>query len=450
MTARTTDSVRSALDRLAGEGPLGIACSGGGDSIALLIIASDWARAAGRALHVLTVDHRLRAGSADEVGLVAATANRLGWPCQVLTWHEARPGAGLQARARTARHRLLARACRERGLTKLALAHTRDDQSETVWLRLAAGGSWRSAAAMSERAPSPAWPDGRDLELLRPCLDVARADLRDVLIEAEVGWVEDPSNEDEHYARIRARNDLNALRDAAFETDRLATLASLLGPIYAAERRAAHARARATVSVQDWGGAKVRPEVWTRTCPAVRLTLLDALVAAVSGEAQSPARGRLQSLDNAILSAAPATGCGVQVLAGSGGATWLIRDRGAVLGRVDQSRPDLWTHEHDGSRVFDGRFQIAPDARKLEWGILGEAYEGLPSRAMLSAVPGAARASLLAARDAGQVVMIAGLGPVGGGEVTDVPTARSLIAHRFCRRLLPQPAVRWFDEPEKA
>ena len=450
MTARAIESVRSALDRLTGEGPLGIACSGGGDSLALLIIASGWARAGGRSLHVLTVDHRLRMGSANEAALVAETAGRLGWPCHVLTWDGARPGGGLQARARAARHRLLAQTCREHGLTGLALAHTRDDLSETVWLRLAAGGSWRSAAAMPERAPSPAWPEGRDLELVRPCLGVTRLELREVLAEAGDRWIDDPSNEDDRYARIRARRSLGALRDAGFEVNRIAALADRLRPIHAAERRAAQEIASTSISLKDWGGARIDPDAWSRIRPAVRLTLLEALVAAVSGQAQHASRGRLQALDTGILTAVPVTGCGAQLLTGSGGLAWLIRDRGAVLGRVDHQRPDPWTHESDGSRVFDGRFEIAPDARKLDWEILGEAYDGLPSRAMLDTVPGAARAGLLVARRAGQVLTIAGLGQVASGGATDAPAVRSLLAHRFCRRLLPQPAGRWFDEPEMA
>lgn len=450
MTARAIESVRSALDRLAGEGPLGIACSGGGDSLALLVIASDWARASGRTLHVLTVDHGLRTTSADEAAFVANTAGRLGWPCAILDWNNPRAGGGVQARARAARHRLLAKACREQGLTGLALAHTRDDQSETVWLRLAAGGSWRSAAAMFERAPSPAWPEGRDLDLLRPCLDVTGAELRDVLTEAGFSWVNDPSNEDRRYARIRARTDLCLLGDAGFEADRLAALAGQLQSVRIAERRVAWELAGHSVTFHDWGGATIGREAWSRMARAVRLTVLDALVTAVSGEAVSPPRGRLEAVDVAIPAGDPATGCGVQLLAGAGDAAWLIRDRGAVMGRVDHASPDPWVDEGDGSRVFDGRFEIAPDARKLDWGILGETYDGLPSRAILDSVPGAARAGLLVARDAGQVVKIAGLGQSENGAAPEERIVRPLIAHRFCRRLLSQPAVRWFDEPELA
>lgn len=450
MVARAVQTVRSALGRLAGEGPLGIACSGGGDSLALLVIASDWARANGRSLQVLTVDHGLRKSSADEANHVAAMADRLGWPCTCLTWDDARPGAGLQARARDARHRLLARACRDLGLTELALAHTRDDQSETVWLRLAAGGSWRSAAVMSDWAPSPVWPDGRDLDLLRPCLDVTRAELRRVLSDAGIDWVDDPSNEDDRYARVRARGDLGLLSEAGFQPDRFAELGALLRPVHAAERRAAWHCGQAALVVHAWGGVSIDRAAWSRIVPAVRLTLLDALVMAVSGQSESPSRGRLVPLDAAILASTSVTGCGVQVLAGTAGTVWLIRDRGAVLGRVDHDGIDPWTDQSDVCRVFDGRFEIATSARKLEWAVLGETYDGLTSRAILDAVPGAARAGLLVAREAGQVVVLAGLGPVADSLTAEAAHARSLVAHRFCRRLLPQPAVRWFDEPEMA
>ncbi|WP_323761739.1 tRNA lysidine(34) synthetase TilS [Maricaulis sp.] len=455
MTARAVDTVRSALDRIAGQGPLGIACSGGGDSLALLVMASEWARDSGRDLHVLTVDHCLRSTSGDEAKLVARMASRLGWPCSILYWDDARVGGGLQSRARSARHRLLAKACRENGLTGLALGHTRDDQSETLWLRLAAGGSWRSAAAMGERTPSPAWPEGRDLELLRPCLGVTRSELRDVLRGAGVDWVDDPSNKDDRFARIRARSDLERLRQAGFDTDRFAALADQLGPIQAVERQTAWRCGQTAVTLHDWGGASLDGCAWSGIAPAARLTILDALVTAVSGQPASPSRGRLEPLDAAILAVGPLTGCGVRLWAGSGGTIWLVRDRGAVLGRVDHHASDPWTGEADGTRIFDGRFEISAGARNLDWGILGETYDGLSSRAILKSVPGVARAGLLVARDAGQVVMVAGMGPVSTGlpktgGATDRPIARSLIAHRYCRRLLSQKAVGWFDEPEMA
>ena len=448
------DTVFAALDELAGDGRIGIACSGGGDSLALLFLASDWARQNGRSLHVLTVDHRLREESRAEAELVASVARRLGWECDVLHWDTARPGHGLQARARAARHVLLARACRQHDLPVLLMAHTRDDQAETVALRLAAGGSWRSATGMSCQAPSPAWPEGRDLVLLRPCLDVSRADLRDVLVRRGAPWVEDPSNADRHYARIRMRDRLMVLGEAGFSPHRIAALADALGPIQRAERQSAWLAARTCLVLKDWGGAEIDCAAWARLVPAVRLTLLEALVSAVSGQALSPSRARLEPLDAALLAGRPLSGCGVGLMGRAEARMIMVRDRGALLGRVDHPAPEPWRVEADGVRVFDGRFEIAADASELEWSVMGDTYEGLQMRAILDAVPGAARPGLLVARREGRIVLIAGLDAeleTGNNEsVTAARLVRPLVAHRFCRRLLPQTAGRWFDAWEAA
>lgn len=452
MSAPAIDIVASALDRLAGEGPLGLACSGGGDSLALLLIASRWARQSGRPLHILTVDHCLRPESTGEARFVAETAARHGWPCDILRWDDARGGSGLQARARAARHRLLASAARRHRLSAVMLAHTRDDQDETVCMRLAAGGSWRSAAAMAERAPSPAWPEGREVMLVRPCLAVSRADLRASLEADGAAWIEDPSNQDAHYARIRTRQTLAQLNDRGFDTGRFAALATDLRAMLDAERLAAWQAARTCLRLHPWGAIDLAPDRWSRLPPVLRLTLLEAAVMAVSGQPASPSRARLIPLDGAILAGRPASGCGVLVRPGA--RVWLIRDGGAVSGRVDREPPSPWIEEEAGTAVFDGRFVIDGRARELEWRLLGDTYEGLTDRAILDAVPGPARSGLLVGRDAGSVVVIAGLGnPVsaeGGVAVGGAIEVRSLIEHRFCRRLLPHGAARWFDETERA
>ncbi|RKQ94187.1 tRNA lysidine(34) synthetase TilS [Maricaulis maris] len=451
MSAAAVDIVGTALDRLGGDGVLGLACSGGGDSLALLLIASDWADRNGRRLHVFTVDHRLRPEAAVEAQEVSRIAAELGWPCDILPWQEARAGAGIQARARKARHRLLANACQTHGIDRLMLAHTRDDQSETVWLRLAAGGSWRSAAAMAETAPSPVWPEGRDLTLIRPCLCIDRADLRQILATAGRRWVDDPSNEDCRYARIRTRGTLCQLGEAGFETARFAALATTLQALIQAERAAAWRAAGTCVGIEAWGGARIDRATWSALTPAIRFCMLDALVMAVSGEEQNPTRSRLEPIDAALCDGRPVSGCGVRLLEERDGAVWMVRDAGAVLGRVDRPVPEPWceTAASSGGRqstwIFDGRFELANRQRKLDWRLLGEAYQGVSDRAILDPVPGPARSGLLVGERNGEVVEIAGFAAADGSA-----TMRSLLAHRFCRRLLPHPAARWFDEPNAA
>jgi tRNA(Ile)-lysidine synthase len=186
--------------------PVALALSGGGDSLALLLAAADWAARADRRLIVLTVDHRLRPESAAWTEACAARAERLGLAFRGLAWSGDKPAAGLPAAARAARHALLADAAREAGARVILLGHTADDVLEARLMR--ASGS--TTPEPREWSPSPAWPQGRGIFLLRPLLGVRRADIRAWLAARGERWIDDPGNEDAAYARPRARQALAA------------------------------------------------------------------------------------------------------------------------------------------------------------------------------------------------------------------------------------------------
>jgi len=152
-------------------------------------------------LVILTVDHGLQVDSAGWTLACAAIAERLGRPFRALAWTGEKPQAGLPAAARHARHRLLADAAREAGARVILLGHTADDLTEAAAMR-AEGATIPDPRAWS---PSPVWPEGRRLFLLRPLLSARRADLRDWLVASGESWIEDPANADPRYARSRAR-----------------------------------------------------------------------------------------------------------------------------------------------------------------------------------------------------------------------------------------------------
>lgn len=181
--------------------PLTVGLSGGGDSLALTLIADAWARAAGRDLVILTVDHGLQSDSAAWTRACATTAERLGRPFRALAWTGDKPASGLPAAARLARHRLLADAARQTGARVILLAHTADDIGEAAAMR-AAGATTPDPRAWS---PSPVWPEGRGLFLLRPLLSARRGELRGWLMARGESWIEDPANADPRFARSRAR-----------------------------------------------------------------------------------------------------------------------------------------------------------------------------------------------------------------------------------------------------
>ncbi|MBA4492336.1 tRNA lysidine(34) synthetase TilS [Paracoccus sp. S1E-3] len=196
----------AALDVLAGDARgLGIALSGGGDSVALMHLTVEWAAARGWALAAATVDHGLRPESAAEAAAAGAAAARLGLPHQVLRWQAADAPGNLMANARQARLDLLAEWAQRLGLDAVALGHTRDDIAETLLMRLARGAGIDGLAAMAARRTD------RGMIWLRPLLGIGRVELRDYLRGLRVSWIDDPSNDSDRFERVRARQAIAAL-----------------------------------------------------------------------------------------------------------------------------------------------------------------------------------------------------------------------------------------------
>lgn len=199
--------------RLDGDGPVGVAVSGGGDSVALLYALAAWGK---RPLEVFCVDHGLNPLSAQWTQSVADHAARVGAGFTALHWQGDKPATGLAAAARLARHRLLAEAARGKGVSVLCLAHTADDIAEAEAMR--AQGS--NVGAPRGWSPSPVWPEGRDIFLYRPLLDVRREALRDYLRGIGADWIEDPANESPQSLRARTRRALRGQAGAGGAPER--------------------------------------------------------------------------------------------------------------------------------------------------------------------------------------------------------------------------------------
>ena len=183
-------------------GPIGLAVSGGSDSRALLHLACHWASAHGRTLRVLTVDHRLRPEAAAEAHDVAALCQSLGLAHQTLAWEAP---VARQSAARRARHALLASALRAAGGQLLLTGHTATDQAETVLMRARQGSGWYGLAGMRALSLSPVWPEGEGVWIARPLLGETRETLRDWLEREGEAWIDDPSNINPAFERVRVR-----------------------------------------------------------------------------------------------------------------------------------------------------------------------------------------------------------------------------------------------------
>jgi len=181
------------------EAKLGLAVSGGPDSVALLLLA---AAARPGKIEAATVDHGLRKESAKEAKAVAQLCEKLGVPHQILTleWDE-KPETGIQQKARAKRYKALGDWARERGLNALVTAHHADDQAETFMMRLARGTGVKGLGGMRPVRKVP----GGDMALVRPMLKFAHSRLVDLCKAAGVETVSDPSNEDEKFERVKVR-----------------------------------------------------------------------------------------------------------------------------------------------------------------------------------------------------------------------------------------------------
>lgn len=195
---------RAALDELAAGGTrLGIAVSGGPDSLALLLLA---AAARPRDIEAATVDHGLRPEARAEADMVAGLCEGLGVPHAILAieW-DIPPSSAIQEQAREVRYGALAAWMRERALGALLTGHHLDDQAETLVMRLARGSGVRGLAGMRPSSHVPGHPD---LELLRPLLGWRRSELEQVCAAAGLTPAADPSNLDETFERVRIRRAL--------------------------------------------------------------------------------------------------------------------------------------------------------------------------------------------------------------------------------------------------
>ena len=207
-----------------------LAVSGGPDSIALMWLAARWRRASSRGprLIVVTVDHGLRAEAAGEARSVKNLARSLGLSHRIMRWTGAKPKSGLPAAARSARYRLLAKAARESGATHILTAHTRDDQAETLLMRLVRGSGIAGLSAMARES------EREGMHLARPLLDVPKMQLIATLKRAKLGFADDPTNRDVSFTRPRLRALMPALAAEGGDARNLARLASRLARANAA------------------------------------------------------------------------------------------------------------------------------------------------------------------------------------------------------------------------
>lgn len=334
---------RHALDLNA---PAALAFSGGGDSTAMLHALRDnpWVK------HVFIIDHALRDGSAEEVSVAAKYARSFGYKVQTDRWAHKGISSAIQAQAREYRYTALGRMCREAGIEHLITAHTADDQAETLLMRLDRQTGWRGLAGMPDRTYAPIWPALASVTLHRPWLGVSRQDIRAYNKAHKLCFVDDPSNENRNFARVRARQALAA--DAAMREDLLSQQKEMRHRL--TEERSVH---------REWleQHAVVHPQGFIETDavppPELLLHILNA-AGGQGGPIDAAKRDRLRR-EMLVPEFKAATLGGAWILAKkkiNGHSFVFLRDRVAVLGRSNAVPAQLIDLAPDVKTPWDGRF----------------------------------------------------------------------------------------------
>jgi tRNA(Ile)-lysidine synthase len=217
-----------------------LAVSGGPDSVALMWLAARWRQALSRGpkLVAVTIDHGLRPESPREAREVKRLAHALGLPHHTLRWRDEKPKSGVPAAARAARYCLLAKAARRNRASHILTAHTRDDQAETLLMRLLRGSGIAGLAAMAPESKR------EGLLIVRPFLNVSKSQLIATLEKAGIGFADDPTNRDTSFTRPRIRAVIKGLVAEGGDARNLARLASRLARADAAIEILVEAAAR--------------------------------------------------------------------------------------------------------------------------------------------------------------------------------------------------------------
>ena len=318
---------------------IGLAVSGGSDSFALMLLVAGWKqrRADAPPVFVYSVDHGLRPEAAQEVRSVVAEAEKLGLQARALRWDGAKPATGIQAAARTARYRLMAAAMAADGVDILLTAHHLGDQAETVLMRLAHGSGVEGLRGMDRLG----YAEG--CELYRPLLDVDPLALRAIVDAAGLVPVDDPSNHDTDYERVRWRLMLPQLAEMGLDAGRLATFARRMDELDSMlhlEAETAHMR---LVRQPAEGRAELPHAAFSTLHRPVAVRLLGQVLRGVGGDRKPHALGALETLCDrlcppAALKRTSLHGC---LVSSDGETIVVVREAGRIAGRSRAAKASL-------------------------------------------------------------------------------------------------------------
>ena len=330
------------------EGPVGLAVSGGSDSLAMMVLAAELAARTDRALRGVTVNHGLRAAAADEAAFVAEVAEGLGLPHDQLHWQDWDGQGNLMDQARRARYRLMAGWAERAGIVAVLVAHTQDDLAETLLMRLARGAGVDGLSAMR------AGFEVNGVQFLRPLLGTSRDSLRTVLHRRNQAWIDDPSNQDNQFTRVRMRKALTAMAETGPTVQELSQSAFHLAEAKEALNWAVAGFAEDHVQ-QRAGDLRIAAAPFATLPTELQRRLLRHALLWVSGAGYGPRGQALAALCNAALTGKAATLAGVRMVHRKG-EIYLYRELASVKSARVAVQNTFDSRWHVSGPVTDGAY----------------------------------------------------------------------------------------------
>ena len=257
--------------------PIGLAVSGGGDSLALLVMASKWADLFCRDLKVVTIDHHLRSDSRTEANYVKTMADSLGHSHDILDWKYEATTGNFQAAASQARKQLISAWAKKKCIHTVLLGHTANDQAETFLMRLARGSGVDGLACMNRSKKL------YDIEWFRPLLSFQREDLRHYLNFQNIKWFDDPSNENLRYTRVKVRKVLRELEILGVKQRVFLETAKRMDQAKEVLNDVAREAGEQYLRLREWGDIEVDKKLFEVTRHETYLRLLAHIIKSISG-----------------------------------------------------------------------------------------------------------------------------------------------------------------------
>lgn len=327
---------------------IGLAVSGGADSLALMLLAQQWAGQLINAPRIIvyTLDHGLRSEATQETAMVQRYAAELGLSSRALMWDGVKPKSGIQAAARKARYNLIGAAMQQDGAEILLTAHHGDDQAETLLMRMAHGSGLKGLGGMRAETLVEGVP------VFRPLLHVAKAELEAKVVANGWQWASDPSNDDPHYERVRWRHILSQLSQLGLGPSVFAGLAKRLNRAELALDAVTDDVFLAIGSVDNFGVVRLRADAFWVLNAEIQVRLVQKSLRRVGDQRKPYALAQIEQLVSSLNSKefAPKTLLGCRVSLHNG---WVVIAREA--GRMTKEEVKIAA----GAQLeWDGRFII--------------------------------------------------------------------------------------------